>query len=80
VKRAKGERVGAIPYGFGVEEEGIRLVRCEAEQGTITAVRGMKEAGLSLRGMVAKLAESGAVSRVGKPFALTQVANMLRAA
>lgn len=80
VKKAKGERVGAVPYGFRLAEDGIHLVSCEAEQATITAVRSMRDEGASLRAIVAKLAESGAVSRVGKPFALTQVANMLKAA
>jgi DNA invertase Pin-like site-specific DNA recombinase len=80
VKKAKGERVGAVPYGFQVAADGVRLEPCEAEQATITSVRGMRESGLSLRAIVAQLAASGTVSRVGKPLALTQVANMLRAA
>ncbi len=79
VKKAKGERVGAVPYGFRTSEDGIRLERCEAEQATIVAVRELRTAGVSLRAIVATLAESGAVSRVGKPFALTQVVNMLAA-
>jgi DNA invertase Pin-like site-specific DNA recombinase len=78
VKRAKGERVGAVPYGFRVTQDGVRLIPCEAEQATLMAVRAMRADGVSLRGIVSALAARGSVSRVGKPFALTQVANMLK--
>ena len=76
-KRARGERVGTTPYGF-MSAEG-KLVPCEDEQATIATARALRTGGATLRGIVAALAARGAVSRVGKPFALTQVVNMLAA-
>lgn len=76
VKKAKGERTGAVPYGMGLDVDGIRLVPCEAEQAVIASIRASRVAGVSLRAIVAQLAARGVVSRVGKPLALTQVARI----
>ena len=78
-KQAKGERTGGVPYGHQLAADGVHLEADAMEQATIAMVRQMREAGLSLRCVVARLAESGVVSRVGKPFALTQVVRMLAA-
>jgi DNA invertase Pin-like site-specific DNA recombinase len=80
VKKAKGERVGTLPYGFQVAADGVRLEPNEAEQAVITLVRGLRDTGVSMRGIVAALADKGVRGRTGKPLALTQIANMLRAA
>src|ERR1017187_4356142 len=38
-KRAHGERVGAVPFGFAVHADGVRLVVNEREQATIARAR-----------------------------------------
>lgn len=78
-KKARGERAGQVPYGF-VAEAGGRLVPCHVEQEVLADVRSLRAGGKSLRRIVAELAAAGRVSRTGRPFALTQVANMVRAA
>ena len=78
-KKARGERVGAVPYGFDADASG-KLTKNEAEQGVLLVVAELRAAGLSLRAVVAMLAKRGLVSRTGKPLGLTQVARMERAA
>lgn len=78
-KRARGERAGAVPYGFTADDAG-RLTPCPAEQEVITAVRELRAAGLPLRAVVAELDRRGLVSRSGRPLALTQVARVVKAA
>lgn len=77
-KRAKGERAGAVPYGFTADAAG-RLSPDAGEQEVIAAVRDLRAAGMPLRGIVAELAKRSLVSRAGRPFGLTQIARMVAA-
>lgn len=67
---------GRAPFGYHVGDAG-ELVENPAEQEVIAEVRALRAGGLSLRAIVATLNERGRRSRVGKPFALTQITNML---
>lgn len=78
-KRARGERAGAVPYGYSAALDG-KLVTNEAEQGVLAIVRDLRAAGMPLRAVVAELARRGLVSRSGCAFQLTQVARMTKAA
>jgi hypothetical protein len=78
VKRARGEATSHAPYGF--RAEGGRLVADEGEQAVVARVRALRDAGLSQRGIVAELARAGVVGRTGRPLALLQVQNILKAA
>jgi DNA invertase Pin-like site-specific DNA recombinase len=77
-KRARGERVGAVPYGFALHEDGVRLLADRRERVTIVRARDLRARGLSLRAVAARLAAEGCVSRNGRPFLAEQVARMLR--
>lgn len=74
-KKARGECVGTVPYGF--RREGAMLVEDEAEQAVLACVRGFRDAGLSIRGIVAELQAAGFVGRTGRPFAIAQVHRMV---
>ena len=74
-KKARGERAGAVPYGFVADADG-KLTKSDAEQAVISNVLELRAAGLSLRAVVAELSNRGLVSRSGKSFQLTQVARM----
>jgi len=76
-KKSRGERVGAVPYGFRLAADGLHLEACSAEQEVIDTVRGLAAEGLSQRGIVASLAARGVVGRTGSPLQQTQVARML---
>lgn len=79
-KKARGERVGSLPYGFRLAPDGVSIERDEDEQGVLAAVRDLRAAGMSHRAIVAELAKRGLVSRSSRPFGQTQVARMLGAA
>lgn len=74
-KKARGECVGTVPYGF--RREGAMLVEDEAEQAVLACVKGFRDAGLSERAIVAELEAAGHLARSGKPFGKTQVHRML---
>jgi DNA invertase Pin-like site-specific DNA recombinase len=77
VKRARGERIGAVPFGFALDVDGVRLVANKREQRTIARARALRARGLSLRATAVRLAAEGHASRAGKQFLAQQVARML---
>jgi DNA invertase Pin-like site-specific DNA recombinase len=76
-KSAKGQRVGSIPFGFHVKQDGIHLEPDPAEQAAISEARALTQRGLSLRATAISLASSGFLSRQGRPFQATQIMRML---
>ena len=76
-KSRKGERVGAVPFGFAVAADGVHLVPVESEQATIARARALRASGLTLRGVAAQLAAQGHVSRKGGAFFAPQIARMV---
>jgi DNA invertase Pin-like site-specific DNA recombinase len=76
-KRARGERVGSVPYGFALDIDGVKLVADRREQATILRARLYHARGLSLRAIAGRLAAEGRVSRNSRPFLAQQVARML---
>jgi site-specific DNA recombinase len=75
-KKTKRERVGAVPYGYGLDTDGHTLLPVAAEQAVIAEARRLKKAGMSLRMIVAELTAAGRVARNGRPFAAMQVQRM----
>ena len=76
-KRANGERVGSVPYGFALAADGVHLVAVEGEQAAIVRARALVEGGLSLRKVAAQLAAEGHAARNGAPFTAVQVSRMV---
>jgi DNA invertase Pin-like site-specific DNA recombinase len=74
-KKARGERVGAVPIGKRVE--GGVLVDDDGEQRAIALARGLRGQGYSLRDIAVELELAGLRTRAGKGFAATQVARMV---
>jgi DNA invertase Pin-like site-specific DNA recombinase len=79
-KRARGERIGTLPYGYRLAEDGLHLEPDAAEQAVLASVRQLANEGLSQRAIVAQLAGRGVAGRKGTPLQQTQVARMLRIA
>lgn len=79
VKKAKGERVGGLPYGFRLAPNGKNLEPVAEEQAVITTAKDLKAEGLSLRKISAELTRRGHLSRKGRPFAPTQISRLLAA-
>lgn len=78
-KRSLGERVGAIPFGYSLADDGVHLIEEEGEQEVIAIARECRAAGLSLRATAATLAQRGFRSRTGRVFAATQIKRMVAA-
>lgn len=79
-RRARGERVGTIPYGYRLSADGVHIEPDEAEQAVIASVRRLSLEGLSQRKIVAHLAARGVVGRTGAPLRQTQIAVILHRA
>ena len=77
VKKARGERVGEVTYGYRLAGDGVRLEEDAAEQAVLSAVRELRAAGLSQRAIAGELTARGMLSRVGTPFRQTQVCRLL---
>lgn len=80
-KREKGEKTGGdVPYGKMLATDGRHLIDNPSEQITIALIRDVRQAGISIRGIVAELTRQGLTNRVGRAFAPTQIVRMLEAA
>jgi DNA invertase Pin-like site-specific DNA recombinase len=79
-KRANGERVGAIPYGYQLAPDEVHVVEAPGEQAVIAIVRRLRTGGLSYRAIAAELNHRGLVNRAGGRFMATQVVHILQAA
>ena len=78
VKKARGERVGEVPYGQ--RAEGSRLVPDEAEAELVTIVVSLRAAGMSYRKIAAELEARGLRNRKGNPLAANQVVRIMKRA
>jgi site-specific DNA recombinase len=74
-KRARGERVGSIPYGFRLADDGTHLEEVREEQAALAQIRVLRGAGRPLRVIVQSLTATGAPPR-GKRWHLTTVARL----
>lgn len=63
-KRAAGQRIGEVPFGWNLDADG-RLVENEAEQLVLQRIRECRAAGISLRKIAAILTEQGFVTKKG---------------
>ncbi len=79
VKRATGERVGAIPYGFDLDDDGETLVPNETEQIVLTEIRARRSTGWTLQRIANDLSERGIATKKGRPrWSHQAVAYMLK--
>lgn len=62
-KKAKGERVGHIPFGQKLAEDGIHLEECATEQDILQQINDLKGRRLSIRAIAAAMNERKAFNR-----------------
>jgi DNA invertase Pin-like site-specific DNA recombinase len=77
-KRARGERIGGVPYGYRLAADGLHLELDPREQSVLDRITTLAREGLSQRAIVARLAAGGVAGRTGAPLGQTQVARILR--
>ena len=76
-KRAQGQRVGNIQFGYRLAADGKHLEPEPAEQKALGAIRKLRLAGGTLRGIAATLNERGHRTRRGTPWRLESVARVV---
>jgi len=65
-KQAQGERVGAVPFGFDLDADGVHLIPNVQEQETIDLVHKLHDAGYTLRAIADELTAQGITTKQGK--------------
>ena len=66
VKRASGQRVGAIPFGYDLDSDETTLLLNEKEQGIILRINQMRRQGLTLKAIASTLTREGIPTKTGK--------------
>jgi site-specific DNA recombinase len=64
--KSQGQRVGTIPYGFRVAEDGATLIANPDEQRVVAIVLQLRRDGVTLAGIRAELEQRGIENRAGK--------------
>lgn len=65
-KKAKGERVGSIPFGYDLAEDGVSLVPNAAQQEALSLIAELRSAGLSMRQIASELNSRNVPTAKGK--------------
>ena len=76
-KRARGERMGNIRYGYQARPDG-HLEKRPDEQRILSLIRRWRKKGETLRGIAAKLNERGLTTRRGSQWQHPYIQNLLR--
>jgi len=79
-KRQKQERIGTVPYGYQVAENGKTLVKEAQEQSILADIRQLRATGYTLREIAEQLNRDGVLTRRGSQWKHQYIHNLLRAA
>lgn len=79
-KKAKGERVGSVPYGYRLAADGIALEADATEQELIALVTNYRAEGMNYSEIARRLDQKGILPRGGKKWHHQSVKNILEAA
>ncbi len=77
-KRAQGQRVGNIAFGYRLGPDGKHLEADPTEQAAIAEIRRLRRAGVVLRRIAKTMNQRGYRTRRGTPWRLESVARVLR--
>lgn len=75
-KRAQGQRVGQIPYGYSLAADGVHLEAVADELRVIDQVRQLRGTGLSYHRIARHLTTAGIMARTGRAWHPQQVYNL----
>lgn len=65
-KKSRGERVGQIPFGFELAEDGVTLEPNAREQEILSLIRDLREQGLSMRRIAEELTARRVPTKEGR--------------
>lgn len=74
VKRAKGQRIGTVPYGYGLADDGETLLTCPREQRVIAIMQRMRHRGDSFERIASRLTSFGIPTKTSRSAQWTQQA------
>jgi len=77
-KKSRGERVGTIPYGWQLDDDGRTLIPNPAERALAQRARAMQGDGIPVRRIAAILSGEGARTRRGTPIIRSTVHRMIQ--
>jgi recombinase len=77
-KRARGERAGAIPYGYRLKADKRTLTPKEIERRILRLMVECRQAGYSLRDTADELNRKGLTTRAGQPWRFEYVRSAMR--
>lgn len=75
--KSQGKRVGAVPYGYDLANDGIHLVDNVPEQSVIAQAKELRAGGLSFEKIAAELESRGLYSRKRTRFQPNQINRMV---
>lgn len=78
-KKANGQRVGNVPFGYRVSMDGVHIEAEPNERLVIDRMRNLRESGLSLRLVADRLNADGLFTRSGTAWRAEYVHNTLKA-
>jgi hypothetical protein len=79
-KKAKGERVGTIPFGYDLGVDGVSLVVNEAEHNVLQVITDLRGQGLSLRDIAEELNRRGIPTKKGGSWGFTTIGRIVNRA
>jgi DNA invertase Pin-like site-specific DNA recombinase len=66
VKRANGQRVGTVPYGYDLGPDGASLIPNESERAVIAEIRAMRRLGMKLQSIAKELTRREVPTKTGR--------------
>jgi len=79
-RKAEGKRIGEVPYGWRLAEDGKTLVQNSQEQEALALIHSMKAKGFTLRQIADELNTRGYKAKKGGAWSFGQVQSVLRRA
>ena len=76
--RRQNRRLGEVPWGFKVGNDGLTLVPDEKERRVLAIIRIARAEGFKLREIADLLASKGIAGRTGKPIGITRIHELLQ--
>ncbi len=78
IKKTRGERVGYIPYGYRVSEDGKKLEEETREQFILEKMKELRRRGGSFRGICEEMNQVGYLNRYGRPWNHVALQRMIK--
>jgi DNA invertase Pin-like site-specific DNA recombinase len=78
-KKANGERVGTLPFGFRLSADSEHLEENEAEQQMLSRIQSLRTSGFTLQQIAEDLNRQGYTTRRGSPWQYQHVQSLLKA-